>query len=100
MQDKLQEIKEDIKSQFIEDTLGDYYILERGDIDLLIWIADKLNDFAYTNEKGEPKITTQELLKLLVDFELLQKENKQLKKQLIKLDKYPKGDKWQSNANA
>lgn len=87
MKERLQEIKDKLKNQYIEDTLGDYYLLERDDVDLLMWIADKLDDFAYTNEKGEPKITTQELLKLLVDFDLLEKENKTLKKQIITLDK-------------
>ena len=80
----------------IKDKYMDYeydFALSSADIDWLIEQVEKAKDhkdaldnleselesFAYTNENGEPKITTQELMELLMDFESLQQENERLK---------------------
>lgn len=63
----------------IEKRWHDWGKVEERDFNWLMDQVKKLNDFAYKNEKGEPKITTKELVMLLVDFKLIKKENEELK---------------------
>lgn len=81
----------DIKSRIFKDSKGisNYINVSIEEMDWLVEQAEKLDKFVYVNEQGEPKITTKELMLLLMDFQYLKEENEKLKNaEVERLEEY------------